>query len=124
MCVDRHRITQVLLNLLTNAYKYTVQGGATVKASYADHTLQIKVSDSGVGMTEEEQAHLFERFFRSNNEVVQREGGSGLGLTIAQRLVELHGGVIAFNSRPGVGTTFVVSLPVEETGLRDQGSGN
>jgi signal transduction histidine kinase len=114
MCVDRHRITQVLLNLLTNAYKYTVQGGATVKASYADHTLQIKVSDSGVGMTEEEQAHLFERFFRSNNEVVQREGGSGLGLTIAQRLVELHGGVIAFNSRPGVGTTFVVSLPVEE----------
>ena len=112
--LDRHRITQVLLNLLTNAYKYTVEGGATVKVHRADHTVQIEVGDTGVGMTEEEQSHLFERFFRSNHEVVRRAGGSGLGLTIAKGMVELHGGTISFESEYNVGTVFVVSLPVTE----------
>ena len=110
--LDRHRITQVLLNLLTNAYKYTVEGGATVNVRHTDHSVQIEVSDTGVGMTEEEQSHLFERFFRSNHEVVQRANGSGLGLTIAKKMVELHAGTISFHSQHNTGTTCIVSLPV------------
>jgi signal transduction histidine kinase len=112
--IDRHRIAQVLLNLLTNAYKYTVEGGATVRVDHDDHTVQVEVSDTGVGMTQEEQAHLFERFFRSGNEVVQQAGGSGLGLAIARSMVELHGGTIAVDSEYHVGTTFTVRLPVGE----------
>jgi signal transduction histidine kinase len=110
--LDRHRIAQVLLNLLTNAYKYTVEGGAAVKVSHADSTVQVEIGDTGVGMTEGEQRHLFERFFRSSCEVVQRTGGSGLGLAIAKSLVELHGGTISFHSECNVGTKFTVSLPV------------
>ncbi len=112
--LDRHRIAQVLLNLLTNAYKYTVEGGATVRVCHTDRTIQVEVRDTGVGMTGEEQTHLFERFFRSNNEVVQQAGGSGLGLTIAKSMVELHGGAISFSSTYNVGTVFTVSLPVAE----------
>jgi signal transduction histidine kinase len=112
--LDRHRITQVLLNLLTNAYKYTVEGGGSLRVSQTDHTVQIEIGDTGVGMTGKEQAHLFERFFRSNHEVVQKAGGSGLGLTIAKSMVELHGGKISVQSEYNVGTTFTVSLPLEE----------
>lgn len=112
--LDRHRITQVLLNLLTNAYKYTVEGGATVKVDRINHAVQIKIRDTGVGMTEEEQMHVFERFFRAKHEVVQKVGGSGLGLAITKSLVELHGGTISFDSEHEVGTTFTISLPVAD----------
>jgi signal transduction histidine kinase/protein-S-isoprenylcysteine O-methyltransferase Ste14 len=111
--LDSHRLTQVLLNLLTNAYKYTVEGGATVKVSRVNEVVQIVISDTGVGMTEEEQAHLFERFFRAGHEVVQKAGGSGLGLVIAKSLVELHGGTISAHSEYGVGTTFIINLPIQ-----------
>lgn len=110
--LDRDRIIQVLLNLLTNAYKYTVEGGATVKVSRVDEAVEIEVADTGVGMTEEEQAHLFERFFRARRDVVQKAEGSGLGLVIARGLVELHGGTIECQSEFNVGTTFKISLPL------------
>jgi signal transduction histidine kinase len=110
--LDRHRIIQVLLNLLTNAYKYTVEGGAMVRVSRVNHTVQIEISDTGLGMTEEEQTHVFERFFRAKHEVVQKVDGSGLGLTITKSLVELHGGTISFHSEYNVGTTFTINLPV------------
>jgi signal transduction histidine kinase len=112
--VDQHRVTQILLNLLTNAYKYTVAGGATLDMSRADDTVRIVVADTGVGLTEEEQARLFERFFRSNHEVVQKAGGTGLGLAITKSLIELHGGAITFESEFGKGTTFTVSFPTAE----------
>jgi signal transduction histidine kinase len=112
--MDRHRITQVLLNLLTNAYKYTPQGGACMKVSHNSHGVTIEVSDTGVGLTEQELGHLFERFFRSGNEVVQKAGGSGLGLTIARSMVELHGGTISVESEYNRGTTFTINLPVIE----------
>jgi signal transduction histidine kinase len=111
--LDRHRIIQVLLNLLANAYKYTIEGGATVRVSRVNpHTVQIEISDTGLGMTEEEQTHVFERFFRAKHEVVQKVSGSGLGLTITKSLVELHGGTISFHSEYNVGTTFTINLPV------------
>jgi signal transduction histidine kinase len=113
--VDQHRVTQVLLNLLTNAYKYTVAGGARVDVNRVDDTVRIVVADTGVGLTEEEQTRLFERFFRSSNEVVQKAGGTGLGLAITKSLIELHGGAITFESQSGKGTTFTVSLPTGAT---------
>jgi signal transduction histidine kinase len=112
--VDQHRVTQVLLNLLTNAYKYTIAGGATLDVSRADDIVRIVVADTGVGLTEEEQARLFERFFRSNHEVVQKAGGTGLGLAITKSLIELHGGTITFESEFGKGTTFTVNFPTAE----------
>ncbi len=113
--VDQHRVTQVLLNLLTNAYKYTVAGGATLDVSRADDTVCVVVADTGVGLTEEEQTRLFERFFRSSNEVVQKAGGTGLGLAITKSLIELHGGEITFESESGKGTTFTINFPIAES---------
>jgi two-component system phosphate regulon sensor histidine kinase PhoR len=113
--VDQHRVTQVLLNLLTNAYKYTVAGGARVDVSRVDDTVRIVVADTGVGLTEDEQTRLFERFFRSSHEVVQKAGGTGLGLAITKSLIELHGGAITFESQAGKGTTFTVSFPTGAT---------
>jgi signal transduction histidine kinase len=112
--VDQHRVTQILLNLLTNAYKYTVAGGATVDVSRADDTVRIVVADTGVGLTPEEQTRLFERFFRSSHEVVQKAGGTGLGLAITKSLIELHGGAITFDSESGKGTTFTITFPTAE----------
>jgi signal transduction histidine kinase len=113
--VDQHRVTQILLNLLTNAYKYTVAGGATVDVGRTDGMVRIVVADTGVGLTEEEKTRLFERFFRSGNEVVQKAGGTGLGLAITKSLIELHGGTITFESESGKGTTFAVSFPTAQT---------
>jgi len=113
--VDQHRVTQILLNLLTNAYKYTVAGGATLGVSRADDTVRIVVADTGVGLTGEEQARLFERFFRSSHEVVQKAGGTGLGLAITKSLIELHGGTITFESEFGKGTSFTVDFPTAES---------
>jgi signal transduction histidine kinase len=112
--IDRHRITQVLLNLLSNAYKYTVDGGATLSVRQVDGKVEMQIKDTGVGLTQEEQTHLFERFFRSNNEVVQKAGGSGLGLTISKSMIELHGGTIAVESQHQVGTTFTIDLPAAD----------
>ncbi|MFQ5612282.1 MAG: sensor histidine kinase [Anaerolineae bacterium] len=112
--LDQNRIVQVLLNLLTNVYKYTVEGGATVNARRSREAVQIEISDTGVGVTEAEQARIFERFFRSERRVVQEAGGSGLGLAISRGLVELHGGTITFHSEQNAGTTFFINLPLAE----------
>jgi signal transduction histidine kinase len=110
--VDGRRILQVLLNLLSNAYKYTVEGGATIRAYQVDNYVHIAVTDTGTGITTEDQANLFQRFFRANDQVVQQVGGTGLGLNISKGLTELHDGQLSFESQYGVGTTFTLSLPV------------
>jgi signal transduction histidine kinase len=109
--LDRNRILQVLLNLLSNAYKYTREGGATISVSQSEEWVQIKVSDTGVGIKAEDQANLFNRFFRANDQFVQQAGGTGLGLNITKGLTELHGGSLTFESEHGVGTTFTAALP-------------
>ena len=110
--VDGRRILQVLLNLLSNAYKYTVEGGATIRAYQADNYVHIAVTDTGTGIKPEDQASLFQRFFRANDQVVQQVGGTGLGLNISKGLTELHNGYLSFESRYGIGTTFTLTLPV------------
>jgi signal transduction histidine kinase len=117
--LDKNRTLQVLLNLLSNAYKYTIQGGATLEISQSNESVNISVADTGVGIKPADQANLFNRFFRANDQVVQQAGGTGLGLSITKGLIELHGGQLTFTSQHGVGTTFQVALPVNAPAIAE-----
>jgi signal transduction histidine kinase len=110
--LDRNRILQVLLNLLSNAYKYTVEGGAMVELKRAGAGVQVSVIDTGIGIRAADQANLFNRFFRANDQVVKKVGGTGLGLSISKGLTELHGGSLTFKSQYRAGTTFTITLPI------------
>ena len=110
VCADADRVAQILTNLLANAHKYTpVEGTIEVAARRQNGFVRVDVSDSGIGLSAEEQAQLFTRFFRA-----QQRGplGTGLGLVITRLLVELQGGRITVSSAPGRGSTFSFSLPV------------
>ncbi|MEJ7762224.1 MAG: PAS domain S-box protein [Thermomicrobiales bacterium] len=110
---DMDRLIQILTNLVVNAHKYTPAGGTiTIGARAKPGMLEVSVADDGIGMTDEEQAQLFTKFFRARNRTTREVGGTGLGLTITRSLVELHGGEIRVTSSPEQGTTFTVSLPV------------
>src|SRR5882724_6855199 len=112
---DADRVTQILTNLISNAHKYTrVEGSITVAARRDDGFVRVDVSDTGVGLSPEDQAQLFTKFFRARDRSPQAAGGTGLGLVITRLLVELHGGQITVSSAPGHGSTFSFSLPVLE----------
>lgn len=111
---DRNRITQVITNLTDNAYNYTPAGGTiTLEASAQDDGVQVNVIDTGIGLSPEAKRRIFERFFRDENPFVMATAGTGLGLNIVLRLVEMHGGRIWADS-PGEdqGSTFSVWLPL------------
>jgi signal transduction histidine kinase len=111
--VDRDRIRQVLVNLLTNAHEYCPEGAAiAVTAERRNAEVAIAVSDDGPGMAEDQLEHIFERFTRGDAGLTQHVGGTGLGLAISRSLVELHRGRIEATSSPGRGSTFCVSLPM------------
>ena len=113
---DANRVTQILTNLISNAHRYTpVEGGITVAARRDDRFVQVDVSDTGIGLSPEEQAQLFTKFFRAHDRSPQAAGGTGLGLVITRLLVELHGGRITLSSAPGQGSTFTFSLPTLES---------
>lgn len=110
--LDPKLFRQILGNLLTNAVKYSPSGSRVeVKVTCAGGTAEFRVRDTGIGMSPEDQERLFEPFHRGAN--VGRVAGSGLGLVITKKAVELHGGTIAVESALGVGTTFVVTIPVD-----------
>ncbi len=112
---DPDRVTQILSNLLSNAYKYTPAGGSiSVRAYTEGDYVRVDVRDTGIGLSTEEQSQLFTRFFRARNRVTQEVGGTGLGLSIARSLVEMHGGKITVSSSPGQGSTFSFTLPVAQ----------
>jgi signal transduction histidine kinase len=107
---DERKFRQILLNLLSNAIKFTPAGGrVAVKASRANGVLQVAVSDTGVGIASEDQAQLFEAFQRVGD---REQEGTGLGLALTRKFVELHGGSLAVSSMPQCGSTFTVSLPL------------
>jgi len=109
---DPDRITQILINLLDNAYRYTLAGGTiTVTVKPTGDQVEMSVRDSGIGISQENLEKIFDRFFRSEDAVVQQVPGTGLGLAIVQSLVEMHGGEIAVSSEVGIGSTFTVYLP-------------
>jgi CheY-like chemotaxis protein/anti-sigma regulatory factor (Ser/Thr protein kinase) len=116
---DDYRFKQIVLNLLGNAIKFThngfIQVGLTVQEQSAQQTqLELKVKDTGIGMTTEEVSHLFQRFSQANLSVGSHYGGSGLGLFIAQRLAQLMDGQIQVKSTQGKGTTFICDVRLEQ----------
>ncbi len=128
--IDRDKIRQVLLNLVTNAVKYSPDGGEIIlsvqevvqreHAAHPDlpddhppgHWVLVSVRDQGIGIAAEDIPRIWERFYRVDNTNTRRIGGTGLGLSIARSLVELHGGRIWVASTPGVGSLFAFTLPV------------
>ena len=108
---DPQRLRQVLLNLAGNAVKFTEAGGVAIEARPAGNGVEIAVSDTGIGIPPDALPHVFDEFRQADSSTTRRYGGSGLGLSIARRLVDLHGGTIHVESAPGAGSTFVVELP-------------
>jgi signal transduction histidine kinase len=112
---DRNRLAQILTNLISNANKYTPEGGdIRVSAHQVDGMIQISVQDNGLGMTPEDQQKLFSKFFRSADDRVREAPGTGLGLSITKNLIELQGGRIWFESEFRKGTTFHMTVPVQK----------
>jgi len=112
---DRMRIAQILLNLAGNAVKFTERGSVRLRAHWtgAESGLRIEVTDTGVGITPEQQRRLFQAFQQADNSVARKYGGTGLGLAISERLLRLMGGRIGLDSAPGRGSTFWLEIPVE-----------
>ena len=109
---DERRITQVLLNLVSNAIKFTDQGSVRIRATVEGDHFIVAVVDTGVGVAAEDQARIFDEFQQVDSSSTRKKGGTGLGLAITKRIVELHGGHIWVESRPGEGSTFAFALPV------------
>jgi CheY-like chemotaxis protein len=110
---DPLRIRQVLLNLTSNAVKFTERGRVRIEVSRLGETqLKVSVTDSGIGIDEEQLNRMFMRFTQADSSTTRRYGGTGLGLAISKTLVELMGGTIGVNSQPGVGSTFWFTLPL------------
>jgi signal transduction histidine kinase len=110
---DERKIRQVLLNLLSNAVKFTPEGGRIqVRAAPADGAVEISVSDTGIGIAPEDQEAIFQEFRQVGTDYARKREGTGLGLALARRFVDLHGGRIWVKSRPGEGSTFTFTLPV------------
>jgi len=110
---DPHRLTQALGNLVGNAVKFTETGEVLITLAEADGALCIGVRDSGIGMSSAVQARLFTSFSQADNSTTRKHGGSGLGLAITRQLIELMGGRITLESRPGLGSSFCISLPLQ-----------
>jgi signal transduction histidine kinase len=116
---DARKVKQVVVNLLTNAVKFTPTGGrVTMRARRADAGAQamaeVSVADTGVGIAPDEQALVFEEFRQASGDYLRKSEGTGLGLSLSKRFVELHGGAIRLDSEPGRGSTFIVTLPLRE----------
>ena len=111
---DRKRVRQVLLNLVSNAVKFTEAGRIEVWAWSGDGEVTVTVRDTGVGIREGDMLKLFQEFERIESGITQRYGGTGLGLAISRRLVEMMGGRIWVESEYGVGSTFYFTLPVSK----------
>lgn len=110
---DGGRIAQLVDNLLSNGIKFTPRGGrVSVQAESDGEIVTLLVSDTGVGVTDDEKQHLFDRFFRASSAIVEAVPGTGLGLAISKAIVDAHGGAITVEDTPGGGTTFRLELPV------------
>jgi signal transduction histidine kinase len=111
---DERKIKQILLNLLSNAVKFTPEGGRIgIDAKQIDGSVQISVSDTGIGIAPEDQARIFEEFRQVSSDYAHKGEGTGLGLTLAKKFVELHGGKIWVESEVGKGSKFTFTLPLK-----------
>lgn len=119
---DADRLKQLILNLADNAVKYTVDGGAVrLGLSKSNTEARIAISDTGIGIPEEDLPYIFDRFYRVDKARTRAHGGSGLGLSIVKWIVDVHGGTIEVDSEVGKGTTFHVTLPLWMGGQQASG---
>jgi signal transduction histidine kinase/regulator of replication initiation timing len=109
---DGRRLTQVLINLVGNAIKFTDTGEVAIKAEANNGSFHVSVRDTGPGISAADQAKLFQEFQQADNAITRKKGGTGLGLAISKRIIEMHGGRIWVESQPGQGSTFAFRLPV------------
>jgi signal transduction histidine kinase len=116
---DERRLTQVLLNLVGNAIKFTDAGSVRIAVGVSRDCFDLAVSDTGPGIAAADKARIFEEFQQVDNSSTRRKGGSGLGLAISRRIVELHGGAITVESEIGKGSTFHVIIPVRVASARE-----
>jgi PAS domain S-box-containing protein len=116
---DARRLTQVLLNLVGNAIKFTAAGSVEIAARVANGRLRIAVSDTGIGISPADLDRIFGNFQQGSNTMVEGYGGTGLGLAISKRIVEMHGGSIEVCSEVGRGTTFTIDLPAAPDSLKE-----
>ena len=105
-------LTQVLINLVSNAIKFTDAGEVAIKAEANNGAFYVSVRDTGPGISAADQAKLFQEFQQADNAITRKKGGTGLGLAISKRIIEMHGGKIWVESQPGQGSTFTFTLPV------------
>ncbi len=113
VAVDVDKLNKVFTNLVDNAFKYTPEGGSvTVRSRLDGDAVRVEVQDTGIGIDEEELPYVFDRYRRMSTAEKRRIKGTGLGLSIVKEIVEAHGGTVGVTSRPDVGATFVVTLPV------------
>ncbi|MFW6063319.1 MAG: GAF domain-containing protein [Chloroflexota bacterium] len=117
---DRTRFKQVLYNLISNAIKFTTEGNVTLSLRLKDDELLVQVSDTGIGIKEENIPIVFEQFRQVDGSLTRKAGGTGLGLPISKSLVELHGGEIWVQSEEGEGTTFAFTIPAESAAVDDE----
>jgi signal transduction histidine kinase len=109
---DGRRLTQVLINLVGNAIKFTDAGEVTIKAEANHGSFYVSVRDTGPGISAADQSKLFQEFQQADNAITKKKGGTGLGLAVSKRIIEMHGGKIWVESQPGHGSTFAFTLPV------------
>jgi signal transduction histidine kinase len=113
---DERKIKQILLNLLSNAVKFTPEGGRIrIDARQSDGAVEISVSDTGIGIEPDDLPKIFEEFRQVGSDYAHKTEGTGLGLTLAKKFVELHGGKIWVESEVGKGSTFILTLPITAT---------
>jgi signal transduction histidine kinase len=112
MTSDRLKIKQIVMNLLSNASKFTHQGTVLFELQQVDEQLVIRVQDSGIGMTPEQMGRIFDAFIQADSSTTRKYGGTGLGLSITRHFCHMLGGQITVESEPGRGSTFTVVLPL------------
>ena len=122
--VDRTMWEKVVLNLLSNAFKFTFEGEIAVSLRQVDRAVELRISDTGTGVSAEDVPLLFERFYRVEDARGRTHEGSGIGLALVQELIKLHGGSISAESELGRGTTFTVSIPLGSQHLPQDQVGN
>jgi signal transduction histidine kinase len=113
---DERRLTQVILNLVGNAIKFTDAGDIVIKASATNGSFTVAVRDTGPGISQADQGKIFEEFQQADNSATKKKGGTGLGLSISRRIVEMHGGKLWVESEIGKGSVFQFTLPVQVPG--------
>lgn len=122
--VDVEMWEKIVLNLISNAFKYTVTGKIQVKLYEEGELIKLKVSDTGIGIAEDQLNRIFERFYRVNNQGGRSQEGTGIGLAMVKELVHLHKGEIVVESKRDCGSTFTVSIPANTASGSTKGNGN